>query len=219
MKTRTKALLLALSAVLLVVSTVFATLAFLTSTTDVVTNTFTVGNVTITLDEAKVNEYGKPVDANGNEVSLDNAPRQTTNTYKLLPGHTYTKDPIVHVTKGSEECWLFVRVVDQIAGIQDATTVAAQMAAKGWTLVTGQTDVWAYNIKVDAREAAQNIPVLARFKPLGTSDAAAYDGKTITVQAYAIQADGFGTAEAAWTAAPATWGEDTTAAPETTDAP
>jgi predicted ribosomally synthesized peptide with SipW-like signal peptide len=219
MKTRTKALLLALSAVLLVVSTVMATMAFLTSKTEVVKNTFTVGNVNITLDEAKVNEYGKPVDANGNEVLLANAPRQTTNTYKLLPGHTYTKDPIVHVTKGSEECWLFVRVVDQIADIQDATTVAAQMAAKGWALVTGQTDVWAYNTKVDARNEAKDIPVFDSFKITGTADVAAYDGKTITVQAYAIQADGFDTAEAAWTAAPATWGEDTTAAPETTDAP
>ena len=219
MKTRTKALLLALSAVLLVVSTVFATMAYLTSKTGVVKNTFTVGNVNITLDEAKVNEYGKPVDANGNEVQLANAPRQTTNTYKLLPGHTYTKDPIVHVTKGSEECWLFVRVVDQIADIQDATTVAAQMTAKGWTLVTDETDVWAYNIKVDARNEAKDIPVFDRFKLTGTADVAAYDGKTITVQAYAIQADGFDTAEAAWDAAPATWGEDTTAAPETTDAP
>lgn len=210
MKTRTKALLLALSAVLLVVSTVFATMAYLTSKTGVVKNTFTVGNVQITLDEVKVDEYGVA------DTSVD---RVTSNTYKLLPGHKYTKDPIVHVTKGSEECWIFVRVVDEIAAIQDETTVAAQMAAKDWTLVTGETDVWAYKTKVDARTAARDIPVFDYFKLIGDADVAAYNGKTITVQAYAIQADGFATAEAAWDAAPATWGEDTTAAPETTVAP
>jgi hypothetical protein len=223
MKTRTKALLLALSAVLLVVSTVMATMAFLTSKTGVVKNTFTVGNVNITLDEALVNEYGEAGKMAGETftkvATVAEADRVLDNTYKLLPGHTYTKDPIVHVTKGSEECWIFVRVVDEIAAIQDATTVAAQMAAKDWTLVTGETDVWAYKTKVDARTAAQDIPVFDYFKLTGTADVAAYDGKTITVQAYAIQADGFDTAEAAWTAAPATWGEDTTAAPETNDAP
>lgn len=205
MKTRTKALLLALSAVLLVVSTVFATMAYLTSKSSLVTNTFTVGNVQITLDEAKVNVYGKPVDAEGKEVDLADAPRQTTNTYKLLPGHTYTKDPIVHVIEGSEECWLFVKVVDAIAAIQDEDTVAEQMTDKGWTPVAGVDNVWAYNAKVDARNAAQNIPVFDYFKITGTADVAAYNDKTITVQAYAIQADGFDTAAEAWKAAPANW--------------
>ena len=77
MKTKTKALALALCAVLLVVSTVFVTMAYLTSKTDVVTNTFTVGKVTITLDEAKVDEYGNPVDEDGKHVELVSAPRQT----------------------------------------------------------------------------------------------------------------------------------------------
>ena len=34
------------------------TVAWLTSTTETVTNTFSYGNVKITLDEAKVTEYG-----------------------------------------------------------------------------------------------------------------------------------------------------------------
>ena len=105
MKTTKKALLLALCAVLLVVSTVFATMAYLTSTTEVVKNTFTVGNVKITLDEAKVNEYGVK----------DGDTRVTENTYKLMPGHTYTKDPTIHVDANSEDCWLFVKIVDEIA--------------------------------------------------------------------------------------------------------
>ena len=62
------------------------------------------------------------------------------------------------------------------------------------------------------------MPVFESFKVVGdiTNEAlAAYAGKTITVQAYAIQADGFGTAAAAWAAAPSNWTApaDTTANP------
>lgn len=197
MKTSRKVLTLALCAVLLVVASVGVTVAYLTSTSDVATNTFTVGNVTITLDEAKVNVYG-------NEV--ENAGRVTENTYKLLPGHEYTKDPVVHVAQGSEECYLFVKVVDGIAAIEADTTVAAQMAAKGWTKVDGTDNVYAYGTKVDARNAAQNITVFEKFTVKTGADVAAYNGKTITVQAYAVQADGFNNAAAAYAAAPlSTW--------------
>ena len=98
-----KVLALVLCAALLVAGSVAATLAYLTSKTEVVTNTFSVGNVTITLDEAKVNEYG--VEAEGED-------RVKANEYKLIPGHTYVKDPMVHVTEKSEQCYVFVKVVD-----------------------------------------------------------------------------------------------------------
>lgn len=196
MKTARKALMLILCVALLVSATVMGTLAYLTYKTDVVTNTFTVGNVTISLDETDVDLYGVK----------DGDTRVKANEYKLIPGHTYVKDPIVHVTAGSEKCWLFVKVVDEIAAIQDATKVADQMAAKGWTAVAGTDGVYAYANIVDASTAAQNVAVFDNFKVLGTANVAAYAGKTITVQAYAVQADGFATAAAAWEAAPATWG-------------
>ncbi len=122
MKTRSKALLLSLCAILLVASTVFGTLAYLTDTENVV-NTFTVGHVYITLDEAKVNDMGDPLDENGNKVTdREKAERLTgvekdatgTNGYHLLPGHTYTKDPTLTVLAGSEEAYvrLLVKVND-----------------------------------------------------------------------------------------------------------
>ena len=157
MKTRTKALLLAMCAVLLVVTTVMATLAFLTSQTEVVKNTFTVGNVVITLDEA-------PVDANGKKTTGD---RVFENTYKLLPGHVYDKDPIVHVDADSEDCWLFVKITDEIAAIQDATTIAAQLTANGWTPVANETNVYAYREKVSG---GANVPVFESFKVVGNTD-------------------------------------------------
>ena len=100
MKTRSKALLLTLCAVLLVTASVLGTMAYLTST-DKVENTFTVGNVKITLDEAKV-------DTNGEAVTP--AERVKGNEYKLMPGHTYTKDPTVTVKAVSESSYVRMKV-------------------------------------------------------------------------------------------------------------
>lgn len=104
-KTKTKALLMSLCAVLLVAASVLGTMAYLTDSKDV-KNTFTVGNVAIKLDEAKVDENGtQVVDKDGNPVA-----RVTENEYKLLPGHTYTKDPTVTVLAPSVESYVRMKV-------------------------------------------------------------------------------------------------------------
>lgn len=100
MKTKSKALLLTLCAVLLVAASVLGTMAYLTSTAKV-ENTFTIGKVEIKLDEAKVNADGIPVEG---------AARVTANSYKLMPGTTYTKDPTVTVKAGSEESYVRMKV-------------------------------------------------------------------------------------------------------------
>ena len=189
MKSKKKVFVTVLCAAALVVASVLGTMAYLTSQRETVTNTFTVGNVAITLDETDVTPMGvKDTDA-----------RVKGNEYKLIPGHTYIKDPTVHVDTDSEESWLFVKVVDEIAGIEADKTVAAQMAANGWTAVDGATNVYAYKATVTA---GQDIKVFENFTIKGTAAVADYAGKTITVEAYAIQADGFDTAAAAWEAAP-----------------
>lgn len=100
MKTKSKALLLTLCAVLLVAASVLGTMAYLTSSAEV-KNTFTIGKVEIKLDEAKVNADGIPVEG---------AARVTANSYKLMPGTTYTKDPTVTVKAGSEESYVRMKV-------------------------------------------------------------------------------------------------------------
>lgn len=187
MRTKTKALALALCAVLLVVTTVFVTMAFLTSK-DTVTNTFTVGKVTITLDEADVKSDGT--------YESNKDARVDANEYKLIPGHTYIKDPTIHVADDSEECWLFVKVENGLANAEaeGATSIASQMAAKGWTKVDG-TDVYAYATK---QVAGADVVVFDTFKIAGTTDVSLYKDAEIVVTAYAIQADGFATAAAAW---------------------
>ena len=104
-KTKTKALLMSLCAVLLVAASVLGTMAYLTDSEEV-NNTFTVGNVAIKLDEAKVDENGtQVVDKDGNPVA-----RVTRNAYKLLPGHTYVKDPTVTVLTPSVESYVRMKV-------------------------------------------------------------------------------------------------------------
>ncbi len=190
MRIRTQAAVLVLCVIMLAAASIFGTVAYLTDW-QAVTNTFTVGRVSITMDETDV-------DANG----LQDSPiRVRENSYKLMPGHTYTKDPTIHVGANSEDCWLFVKVENQIAGIESDTTVAAQMAANGWSALEGAANVYAYKAIATAGE---DILVFATFGVDGNVDNAAladYAGKTIVVTAYAVQADGFATAAAAWSAA------------------
>ena len=189
MKTRNKALLTMVCAVLLVVASVLGTMAYLTSTAKV-ENTFTVGSVTISMDETDV----------------DNSPegknRDTENNYHLLPGHEYIKDPIIHVDSTSEDCYLFVTVSNEIAAIEatGGTSVASQMAANGWKAVDGQTNLYVYIGTADdafaplAVKANDDITVFEKIVISGSVDnitLARYKNKTITVNAYAVQKDGF----------------------------
>lgn len=198
MKKMYKAMLLVLCAALLVAGSVLGTLAYLQMKTETVTNTFTVGKVAITLDEAETNEYG---------VADDAADRVTANGYKLIPGHTYDKDPTVHLDADSELCYLFVEVVNEIAGIEAGTTIAAQMAANGWKPLSG--NIWYYESVADASEKTEYV-VFESFKIADDAeeddiwtlltDADTTNNPEITVTAYAVQADGFTSAQAAWTA-------------------
>lgn len=199
MKTKNKALLLALCAVSLVTASVLGTMAYLTDN-KMVTNTFTVGSVAITMDEAKVNTDGTPV---------ENADRVTENSYKLLPGHEYKKDPTIHVDANSEDCYLFVKVENGIADIEaDGSKVADQMAANGWTEVNGQTGVYV-KMKDGALQTVkgnENVKVFETLTIDGSVNGTQLDQcktKNITVTAYAVQKDGFEgkTAAEIWDAA------------------
>ena len=91
-----------------IISVAATTFAYLHNASEIVENTFTIGKIKLSLDEAKVNIYGKPVDYSGQEVDLEYAPRVLENEYKLMPGRTYVKDPTVRVSDDSEKCVLFL---------------------------------------------------------------------------------------------------------------
>lgn len=222
MKTRTKALLLTLCAVLLVTASVMGTMAYLTSTAEV-TNTFTVGKVAITLDEAKVG-------ADGKALTGDSAVRVQANSYKLMPGHTYDKDPTIHVASDSEDCYIWAtvtltngakwgEVVKKYAG-GDMGKIITGTDEKLWyvtTPVSGQTDdtlTCNFIYKNESKDenlkrvwqASDEVSDLVLFKKVVMPDGLTNDeikdlaNTTITINAYAIQADGFNSIEAAMAA-------------------
>lgn len=188
MKTKRKALLLSLCAVLLVVASVMGTMAYLTAESATVTNTFTVGNIAITLDEA-------PVDTNGKQIE---GARRTANTYLLVPGQEYKKDPIVHVLANSENSWIFVEVANTLADFEaDGNTIAKQISDNGWTAVTGTTNV--YYKAYTGNGTAMDYPVFGSFKLSDTANKTGGWGtiQPITIKAYAVQSAGL-TVEQAW---------------------
>ena len=211
MKKTRKILLMAACAVLLVCISVGATVAYLTST-DSVTNTFTVGKVAITLDEAKVNTDGSLVEG---------AARVKENSYKLLPGHTYNKDPMVTVLNGSEPAYIKMTVTfdkaDKLDAIfapggADLTSIFNGYDAANWIYkgntenTTAKTRTYEFWYKETVGAPTADVALDALFDSItvpGDITNAQLDtiaGMTITVNAYAIQADGFADAAAAWAA-------------------
>ena len=204
-----KKLMTVLALVLVIAMSVAGTYAYLTST-DTVKNTFTVGNVAITLDEAKANPDG---------TLVQGAARVDANSYKLLPGHTYNKDPMVTVLKGSESSYVKMTVTFTKAAELDA--IFAPTGADMTSIFNGYDSAnWIYkgNTKDDSantrtyefwyKEAVAaptaDVALDALFDSItvpGTitnAQLATIEGMTITVNAYAIQADGFDDAADAW---------------------
>lgn len=188
---KSRAILMVVCAMLLVAASVMGTLAYLTSQASV-TNTFSVGKVAITMDEAKVDEYGKV-------VTGENAGRVDRNTYKLVPGHTYTKDPTIHVQPKSENCWVFVKIENGL-GV-DVTLENMNPKFKPlWVDNTRVDGVYFYENIVPYSVNVTDLVVFDEFTFANDADPAQYTNASIKVTGYAIQADGFTTAEAAWKA-------------------
>lgn len=210
-----KLLIMSVAMVLVCAFAVGMTIAYLTSTDEVV-NTFTVGNVQIKLDEAKVDQYGAPQGSP--------APRVSKNDYKLIPGHKYTKDPTVTVLQGSESSYIKMTVtvtksaeLDAIfeeEGGADLISIfkgydEATWLYQGNTEDTGKnTRTYEFWYKEPVAAPNADVALDALFDSItvpGTitnAQLATIADMTITVNAYAIQADGFGTPEAAWAAYP-----------------
>ena len=207
-------LLIAVAMLLVAVISVTATIAYLKSQTEIVTNTFTVGNVEITLDEADVDDSSSGKD------------RDTQNEYHLVPGRAYVKDPIVHVAANSEDAYLFVKVViaDGFDALLDGDSITQQMTANGWVALDGHAGVYVYTggqngdstdaTKGVAVKAGNDYKVFEGFKlksEIGTAEEDDNELLTnaatpIEIRAYAIQAEGFTSAAAAYAADPCEWG-------------
>lgn len=209
-----KLLIMSVAMVLVCAFAVGMTIAYLTST-DRVVNTFTVGNVQIKLDEAAANPDGS---------LIEDTPRVKANSYKLIPGHTYNKDPMVTVLQGSESSYIKMTVTFSKSAELDAiftpnganlTSIfdgydSANWIYKGNTENTGNnTRTYEFWYKEAVAAPTADVALDALFDSItvpgsiNNAQLRTIEGMTITVNAYAIQADGFANAEAAWAAYPA----------------
>ena len=206
-----KILVACLCVALAVLTIAGTTLAYLTSQ-DKVVNTFTVGNVQIKLDEAKANADG---------TLVANADRVKANSYKLIPGHTYTKDPMVTVLSGSESSYIKMTVTFSKAAELDAifapngadmTSIFNGYDSTNWNYkgntenATANTRTYEFWYKEAVAAPTTDVALDALFDSItvpGTITSTQLEtikGMTITVNAYAIQADGFADAAEAWKA-------------------
>lgn len=190
MKNTKRILLVAVAALLLVAVSVGGTLAWLVDNTDPVTNTFTAAGIDIELTETK--------DPDGNW------------SMQLIPGTSKTKNPVVTVIRTHEDeegntvqgtdvdIYLFVKFEDTMAGT--CLTYESNLNEdNGWFALDGVANVW-YRV-VRATEAN---PVYHLLKDDTVSVASTVDKSrtnvsgSMTYTAYAIQTEGFATAELAW---------------------
>lgn len=147
------AALLTVAAAVLVIASVLGTIAYLTANSGV-SNVFTIGDVEIKMFETKVNEEGQ-FDASGDEVE--------TNTYHLVPGKKYDKNPTIRILSEFEndKMYLFVKSSNQIRSIEagystdptenETLTMREQMEANGWVEFVQSENkidiVWVYGTR------------------------------------------------------------------------
>lgn len=188
-------LIIALALCLALALGIGGTMAYLTAATGPVVNTFTIGNVGLTLAEP--------------------AGEAANYQFKIVPGEIVTKDPTVTVTTGSEPCWLFVKITEDLGALsQYSIDFFDYLTADGWTLVPGQTNVYYRTVGVKAGDSAigASIPVLKDNKvtlsqniTLDMSKALQTEGAqapTLTFKAAAVQYDGLTTVETAFAQVP-----------------
>lgn len=191
MKKKTLALLLAM--VMVLGATIGVTLAWLTDKTDSVTNTFTVGDIKIELKET----WNADSDED-NDVINDHWEAQ------LIPGKEYTKDPVVSVdeTETNVDCYLFVKFEEENTPTTYLTYTSTLTAANGWTLVNNTTNVWYRVVKTDDNVKSWHLldgDKVTVNTALTKEDMPAADATPeLVYTAYAIQKEGFATAELAW---------------------
>ena len=209
MKSKKKVFVTVLCAVLLVVASVLGTMAYLTSQ-DTATNTFTVGDVEITLDEALVG-------ADGKALTGDDAERVKGNSYHIIPGGVYDKDPTVTVKADSEDCYVRALVTltnyDAIYDLPSTIKISNVFDLnRNWEFINetvsedGKTCTYELRYNSKVLKAADDTKLPAIFTKvtipgsLTNDQLSGLDRLKIDVVAQAIQADGFADADAAWDA-------------------
>jgi hypothetical protein len=163
--------------------TVSPTFSWLSEKSETVVNTFAGGTIAVVLDETQVDAHGKFI-ANGARV--------TSNNYKYVAGNELDKDPTVTVLKGSDPCYVFICIENELNDL-----FSLNIDEDSWLLVAeseGKT-LYVYNTTIDASESTEDImlnPIFTKVtvsEDLTESDVEELGEKTLCATAYAIQTD------------------------------
>lgn len=179
----TKKLVIAVIALsLALICAVGGTLAFLVAESNSVVNTFTYGNITLTVTETK-GEQKENV-------------REFAN---VIPGSVVEKDPTVTVKGNSEDCYVYVMIIDGL-NIPSRERVSFNVN-QDWEKINDHSEenlvytLYKYKSKVEKSSDDQDlIPVFNKVKfdeSLNNDDLNALKQKsytTITIKAFAHQA-------------------------------
>lgn len=181
-----KVIALLLALMLTVGGVIGGTVAWLIASPDPVVNTFTYGDINIELDET--------------DTKLDNDDDDTTNDYKMMPGQTITKDPVITVKDGSEDMWLFVKL-EKSSNFDDFMEYEV---AGEWTALDGVDGVYYQSVQASDVETAEKEFAVIKDNTVAVKesvtkeqlnaldkDSPATTYPTLTVTAYAVQYAGF----------------------------
>ncbi len=147
--------------VLVLCCAVGGTLAWLTDKTDEVKNVFTPAGIEVTLTETPNTDTNN--DSKADAWKAD-----------MIPGFSYTKDPVVTVKGGSVDCYLFVKFEENGDPTKYLTYTSTLNVANGWTQGDGTdipSNVW-YR-EVSASDTDQSWHLLL-------NDTIAVDGAAVT---------------------------------------
>ena len=172
--------LVALVAVVLLIGCAAGgTVSWLVSEPAAIVNTFTIGDIKASLAE-------------------------TTKDYHIVPGVDIDKDPVATVVKNSEDCYLFVKIVEEnwpIFTETDSTTRKVDYAvAAGWT----KLEDGVYYREVNKSADDQDFHILKGDKVTVSRSLTKVELSTVTTQpkltftVYAVQRSGVDTPAAAW---------------------
>lgn len=142
-----KKVLSIVAVVLVLCCAVGGTLAWLTDKTGEVKNTFSPSDINITLTETP------NTDTDGNSEN---------DAWKadMIPGFSYTKDPVVTVKGDSVDCYLFVKFEEKGNPDTYLTYTSTLTAANGWTRgdsTSIPSNVWYRKVTANAADQSWNL--------------------------------------------------------------
>ena len=168
-----KAVAILMAVALMIGCGIGGTLAWLKDNTNTITNTFTGSNLKITLSET--------------------VPQNKT--AKMVPGAIIKKDPTITVKKGSEDCYVFVKIEES----SDLKKFIEYSVAEGWIEVTSGSGVYyrtvEYNNDEDQKFQILNSDQVTVKASVTKEDMTDIAAQTLSFTAYAIQSQNINVSE------------------------